>query len=87
MHSNPTLSMVENTLKVLSWCHENNYKPWYVAEAVEITDPEQLKHRDRCHLLLQPVSWDYPEWLKGIKESSLVEPIISSLNNNSPAHP
>jgi hypothetical protein len=70
MHSNPTLRMSANAERVLKWCSEMGYKAWYLAEAVELTSAEQIAHRGRCHLLLQPVDWEYPEWLRGIRQGA-----------------
>lgn len=43
---------------------------WYCANKEELTDPEQIAHRGRCHLLLQPGAWEYPDWLRNISQSA-----------------
>ena len=70
MHSPPELPMQRNAELVLGWASSVGYATWYMAEAVKIDSPEPIKHRGRCHLLLQPASWEYPAWLVGIRQSS-----------------
>lgn len=71
MHSNG--DMRKNAETVLAWCIDNNYRAWYMAKHVELTSPEQISHRGRCHLLLQPRKWAYPEWLQGIEQGSAIQ--------------
>lgn len=70
MHSNPELSMLNNAISVLDWCKNTGYRAWYLAEGVLLEHPEQIAHRGRCHLLLQPAAWPYPEWLRDLPQSS-----------------
>jgi len=70
MHSNPHMPMTDNARKVLDWCAHNAYRAWYCANKEELTDPEQIAHRGRCHLLLQPGTWEYPDWLRNISQSA-----------------
>jgi FkbM family methyltransferase len=69
MHSNPDLTMEENARKVLDWCNECNYKAWYLKDKLELTSPEQIKNRGRCHLLLLPKQETFPEYLLTIEQS------------------
>jgi FkbM family methyltransferase len=80
MHSNPQMTMATNTEKVMSWCRELGYQPWYLAEGCRLENPEQTEHRGRCHLLLQPADWPYPEYLIGIKQSAPLETAFASHN-------
>ena len=73
MHSNPELSMTANASKVLAWCAELGYSPWYLARGKRLESAEEIKDRGRCHLLLQPADWPYPEWLVGIPQSARLE--------------
>jgi FkbM family methyltransferase len=82
MHSNPTLRMSANAERVLKWCSEMGYKAWYLAEAVDLTSAEQIAHRGRCHLLLQPVDWEYPEWLRGIRQGAEPAAVSKALGLN-----
>lgn len=73
MHSNPELSMEENANRILQWCSENEYSAWYLKEHIPLDDSAQIAHRGRCHLLLQPQNWPYPEWLRPIPQSASIE--------------
>jgi FkbM family methyltransferase len=70
MHSPPELPMVENATKVLAWCVENNYTAWYMKTYSELKDPTVLADRGKCHLLLQPTGWTFPEFLKSIQQGA-----------------
>jgi FkbM family methyltransferase len=76
MHSTPTMAI--NAAGVLEWCDSNGYRAWYLAEGTRLDSLSQIQHRGRCHLLLQPLDWPYPEWLKGIKQSAPLEDALSS---------
>ncbi|MFQ5571208.1 MAG: FkbM family methyltransferase [Rhodothermales bacterium] len=73
MHSNQDLSMSENAADVLSWCKSVNYRAWYLKEHVMLEGPEMIRHRGRCHLLLQPAPWPLPSWLQRIEQSAPLE--------------
>jgi FkbM family methyltransferase len=83
MHSNPGMTMLANTEKVMSWCRELGYQPWYLAKGERLDSAEQTQHRGRCHLLLQPADWPYPEWLVGIKQSATLETAWTPRNGQS----
>lgn len=70
MHALKELSMKENAALVLNWCKNNDYKAYYLKAAAELTDPETIASRGKCHLLLLPKYEKYPEYLKNIKEGS-----------------
>ena len=80
VHANPSLPLMKNAANLMGWCEQVGYKAWYLKEAALLTDPGQIKTGGGCHLLLQPASWDYPEWLRGIAESSRIEPILHAPN-------
>lgn len=78
MHSNPEMTMAANTENVLSWCREMRYQAWYLAEGKTLESPAQTQHRGRCHVLLQPQEWKYPDWLIGVKQSAALESVLNS---------
>jgi FkbM family methyltransferase len=80
MHSNPQMTMLANTENVMSWCRELSYQPWYLAKGERLDSAAQTQHRGRCHLLLQPSDWPYPECLVGIKQSAALETALSPRN-------
>lgn len=68
LHSNADLSMEKNCSLVLKWAHDMGYKVWYLTDGNEITSPEQIKHRGRCHVLLLKNDLSYPSELNRIKQ-------------------
>ncbi len=70
MHRREECSMVENAARVLDWCERHRYAAWYLADHVRLTDSKMLAYRGRCHILLQPDDWPYPEWLRGIAQKA-----------------
>lgn len=80
MHSNPQMTMADNTEKVMAWCREVGYQAWYLAKGERLDSLAQTQHRGRCHLLLQPASWPYPEFLVGIKQSAALETALTPRN-------
>jgi hypothetical protein len=77
MHANPDVTMEKNTANILDWCGAVNYRAWYLAQEAPLDDPIQINHRGRCHLLLQPAKWEYPDWLVGIKQSAALEAALN----------
>jgi len=69
MHSNSQMPMVENAANVLGWCDHVGFQAWYLKEHCLLEDAQQIQHRGRCHLLLQPAGWGFPEWLVTIQQS------------------
>lgn len=76
MHSNADLPMIVNANKILDWCNRVAYRAWYLKNEEELKSADQIAKRGRCHLLLQPADWDYPEFLKGIGENSPLPDIL-----------
>lgn len=82
MHSNPELQMPENAERVLRWCADRGYAAWYLKEKVRLEDAWQIETRGRCHLLLQPSSWTFPEWLLPIEQSAELESVANIMEPN-----
>ncbi len=78
MHSSLESPMMGNAQKVLDICESTGYHAWYLSRKVPLKEPEQLADRGRCHLLLQPVEWDWPEKVVAIKQDT---PLTASLLN------
>lgn len=70
VHSLPELSMARNASLLLDWAARVGYSVWYLAHGVKLESPELVQHRGRCHVLLQPRDWAYPDWLVGIAQSA-----------------
>lgn len=68
MHALKELSMSENAKLIINWCSKNRYRAFYLKEASEITNPEVISKRGKCHLLLLPQYENYPNSLVNIKE-------------------
>lgn len=69
MHKS-ALSMADNTASVLELCKDKDYIAWYLKDGTRLDSPQVLAHRGRCHLLLQPSDWPFPDWLVGIPQSA-----------------
>ena len=70
MHAMPELSMEANADLILEWARRVGYAVWYMSQAQRLESAELIKHRGRCHLLLQPADWPYPDWLASISQSA-----------------
>jgi FkbM family methyltransferase len=84
MHSNPDLSMVENTTRVLTWCESVGYAAWYLAYGERLENAERVARRGRCHFLLQPAAWSYPEWLAGLGQGASLEEAVAASRGSLP---
>ena len=62
--------MVDNAERVLDWCRRFSYSAWYLRDHARLDQATTLADRGRCHLLLQPADWPYPDWLQGIPQSA-----------------
>lgn len=69
MHSNSQLPMIENATNVLRWCEDVTFRAWYLKEHCALQNAQQIQHRGRCHLLLQPKEWKFPDWLVDVQQS------------------
>jgi FkbM family methyltransferase len=70
MHSLKELTMEQNASKILLWCNQHGFKAWILKNHDELKSTDQVRHRGRCHLLLQPEEWTYPDFLLGIPEGA-----------------
>jgi FkbM family methyltransferase len=73
MHALAERPMTEAAATVIAWCNRHDYRAWYLAEHAELSDPDQIAHRGRCHLLFQPASDGYPERLATLPQSTSYE--------------
>lgn len=81
MHSNPELPMLENAKQLLYWCKDLNYTAWYLKEKVKLEDPEQIKMRGRCHLLLLPGDEKFPDYLYPIPQGCSLTDALKILHD------
>jgi hypothetical protein len=65
--------MTVNASGVLRWCDETGYVAWYLANGARLESADRIASRGRCHLLLQPDEWPYPQWLTGIPQGAPLE--------------
>lgn len=72
MHATPETNMTENTQRVLNWCTRESYNSWYMSTSEQLLDPNTLKDRGRCHLMLIPNNQPYPDYLKNIKQGQAI---------------
>jgi FkbM family methyltransferase len=70
MHATEEVPMSENARKVLGWCDQVGYRPYYLKSHEVLAKPELIAHRGKCHLLLLPQAMTYPEYLRSIAEGS-----------------
>ncbi|MEH1008509.1 FkbM family methyltransferase [Winogradskyella sp. ECml5-4] len=70
MHKVDGLGMEAAGDLMIKWCIENNYKAWYLKTEKVIASGKAIASRGKCHLLLLPEDTFYPDYLKGIAQSS-----------------
>ena len=73
MHSSVETPMAAHGTRVLSCANERGYTAYYLKSHMKVTDAGSFAHRGRCHLLLQPSKWPYPDILEQLKQTSSVE--------------
>lgn len=78
MHTVENLGMEKAGQLMIDWCKSNQYKAWYLKDAIEFTAAEMIKTRGKCHLLLLPDHKQYPEYLKNIPQGAPLPSTISS---------
>lgn len=76
MHSSPEMSMTENAGRILRWCNETGFTAWYMKSKEILQVEQQIAQRGKCHLLLQPTGWNYPDFLANINQG---DPLPSAL--------
>lgn len=70
MHNLKDLGMEAAAQIMLDWCDLMNYQAWYLADGEILHDAQKIADRGKCHLLLLPKNKSYPEYLRGVKQSS-----------------
>lgn len=75
MHSGVRLPMKENAAKILAWCDQWNYRGWYLKNKSELTNPDQVADRGRCHLLLLPSHISFPSSLIPLEQGAALEKV------------
>jgi FkbM family methyltransferase len=78
VHSNSELSMEDNCRRILNWAATNGYAVWYLTDGTQITTPDHIKHRGRCHVLLLKEGIGYPEDLRSINQGAELPPIVET---------
>jgi FkbM family methyltransferase len=68
VHSPPPVTLEQNAAQMLAWCARMGYEAWYLKEHCELTDPQQVAKRGRCHLLLQRAGTGLPDYMTGIDQ-------------------
>jgi FkbM family methyltransferase len=84
MHSNPELSMWANAELVLDWRDRHAMAAWYLKEHRPLTEPSANEKRGRCHLLLQPATWPYPDWLANVHQGSSLDAVATQPPSSAP---
>ena len=79
MHNVENLGMEQAGQLMIDWCRANNYKAWYLTEAVEFNNAKMIQARGKCHLLLLPDTKSYPEYLKNISQNA---PLPNTISGN-----
>jgi hypothetical protein len=74
MHSCDELPMDRNVEDLLQWCRDSKMKAWYLKEHCALEGTDQVKRRGRFHALVQPDDWDFPDWLRGIRQGNVPTP-------------
>ena len=80
VHSSDSLSIVENTEKILDWCKVNNFIAYYLREHIELIDSKIIDGRGRYHLLLIHKDDQYPDGLNKIHQSEDINNIDIKYN-------
>jgi len=70
LHTRKDLSMKDNGELILNWAKSVGFKAWYLKVGTELISAEAIASRGRCHLLLQPDDWKYPEFLEGVPQKA-----------------
>lgn len=72
MHNTKSLPMLLNANLILEWCAAMDFKAWYLKDKAVLLSPQSIAHRGRCHLLLQPSDWPFPEYLLKVNEGDAI---------------
>lgn len=69
VHSSKSLSIIENTEKILLWCKNNDYIAYYLSQHIKLDKSSIIARRGRYHLLLIHRDAKYPVGLDKINQS------------------
>jgi hypothetical protein len=70
-------SMTKNRDLVLEWCNAHEYDAYYLKEHRHLSESSSVAGRGRCHVLLQPQGWGYPEFLRAIPQGHDLAKVLS----------
>ena len=73
VHSSPSLSIEENTTKILNWAEYNNHHSYYLCKHTQLKNTDDIKDRGRYHMLLIHKEEKYPPGLNKIKQAAKIE--------------
>ncbi|MBK8023640.1 MAG: FkbM family methyltransferase [Chloroflexi bacterium] len=71
VHIIPAISTLDHVGLILKWCAPLGYGAWFLPTHERL--PLAGIPDKRCHLMLQPEGWDYPDWLKSLPALSPVD--------------
>jgi len=77
MHSGEELDIVDNTMGILEWCSNNNYRAYYMKNHSLLT-VDDIKSRGRYHALLLPDGTNYPDYLTQLPKNISLESLDTS---------
>ncbi len=75
MHIIPGLTIHQHCQQMAIWAAEQGYATWYLPTHQPLA--EANIQGGRIHLLLQPESWAYPDWLRAIPPRSPLEAALT----------
>jgi FkbM family methyltransferase len=73
VHHHASKPISENTKRIMEWCTQQNYKAWLLRMHIPLENVEQIADSVRFHVLLQPMDWEYPDWIAQISAHTQVE--------------
>ena len=79
MHNVKNVGMEKAGQFMIEWCISNQYRAWYLKDAVELTSAKMIKKRGKCHLLFLPKGKEYPDYLKKIRQNAPLPETLSSI--------
>lgn len=71
MHMIPNMTMMQHFILLLKWCASVGYSAWFLPTHQRL--PLQNIPDARCHVMLQPEGWLYPDWLAEIPMNAQVD--------------
>lgn len=76
MHATEEVPMLDNAGRIIQWCEQVGYRPYYLKNHELLARPDVIAHRGKCHLLLLPQTMEYPELLKTIAEGAQLPSLV-----------